>query len=745
MALGLNPRSTTRGSLLIVDAANPASLATNISRNLLTNTEDFSSAAWNTRWGGAGTLSLNMDTAPDGTITADNFIATVGGSGVGQAVSVIAGTTYTFSIYVKSLTNVNLTARMDNTGGAFGLTDNLTVSTNLRTWTRATLTWTETLTTTRYVGITVSNGVSFTAWGAQLEVGSSATDYYSVNTPASALNTLWKDLTYTNRNYSSDLTTVEVLVVGGGGAGGSGNNNGYEAGGGGGGGVVYNAAFPVSANTSYPVVVGLGGQSIPSGGTPTDNLNNNGENSSFSTLTALGGGAGGVGGFSGKNGGSGGGGAFANGTPRSRGGVSLQSQGSAGGIAAQSQLGDSGNRGGGGGGSNPTLGNGGSGQLFGNGGAGAIYSITGTAVMYAAGGGGNQGVGGITGAGNGGQTGTSGVDGFGHGGGAGSWDGASANPIGRGGNGGAGTVIVRYPAPQRATGGTITTVGGNIIHRFPIGSSTFTVVPSNEDPRSWGILTNGVTYDSRNGGSLNFDNVDDYVDFPSLTPITDSELSVFAWVYLNATPAGTNGIWGHFGSSYNGAANNCHFEIQSSGLTRIRLGQVNNAALPALAVRQWKYVGFTTNGFTHNYYVDGVLSTTWTGTVATTSIQASSANSFTVTHATSPVNRFQEGCYVTISGATPSQFNGTWLISSSSSGSFTVFAPVSPAIATVQGTVLYGTGTLLGSTPGSHFIGRSDATRTWNGRIAHVVVSGVALTATEIANNFNALRGRYGV
>lgn len=744
MALGLNPRPITRGNILLVDAANPASLATNISRNLLTFPEDFTQSAWGVRWGGSGTIASNADIAPDGSQTADIFTATVGISGVGQAYPVIAGFTYTFSAYVKSQNGVDIFARTtsDGTVGTSPITGSGAPSTS---YTRVSLTWTETLTTTRFIGLAVNLGRSMTIWGAQLEVGSTPTTYYSVNTPTSAINTIWRDLTNTSRNYNTNLTSVEVLVVGGGGAGGSGNGNGYEAGGGGGGGLIYNAAYTVAPGISYPVIVGRGGQPAPSGGTPISNAANNGENSVFDTLIARGGGGGGQGGFPGNDGGSGGGAAFANG-PRIRGGWPIQFQGNAGGIPAQSQLGDSGNRGGGGGGAG---GIGGAGQAFGGGGAGLSYSITGTALTYAAGGGGNQGSGGVAGAGSGqlvagGSTGSAGTNGFGHGGGGGSWNGSTPDPFGRGGPGGDGTVIIRYPAPQRATGGVVTTVGNSIVHTFATGTDTFRVSATNDEARAWGVLTNGVTYDARQGGSLHFDNLDDYVDFPSLSPITDGELSVFAWVYLNATPTGTNGIWGHFGGNYNGANNNCHFEM-NPGATRIRLGQVNNAALPALTPQVWSYVGFTSNGFTHTYYVNGVASQTWSGQTSTISISSTAADSFTVIHSTTPTARFQEGSYVTIAGVTPSQFNGTWLITSSTNGQFTVNAVVEPGVATVQGTITFGTGTLLGGTPGSHFIGRSDAARTWNGRIGHLAVYNSALTATEVSQNFSVLRGRYGI
>lgn len=92
---------------------------------------------------------------------------------------------------------------------------------------------------------------------------------------------------------NTSLSSVEVLVVAGGGAGGAAENNtnGGGGGGGGGGGVVYSASFPVTANTAYPVIRGNGGLS----NLISQGFGNNGENSSFGTLIAIGGGGGGGG------------------------------------------------------------------------------------------------------------------------------------------------------------------------------------------------------------------------------------------------------------------------------------------------------------------------------------------------------------------------------------------------------------------------------------------------------------------
>jgi hypothetical protein len=143
---------------------------------------------------------------------------------------------------------------------------------------------------------------------------------------------------------------------------------------------------------------------------------------------------------------------------------------------------------------------------------------------------------------------------------------------------------------------------------------------------------------------------------------------MFAWVFLNSTPTATNGIWGHFGAS----DVNCHFEVNPTA-TRLRLGNINKADLPVVTAGSWQHVGFTSTGTNHSYYVNGILSTSWTG---------------------------------------------------------------------ATGTIL---GNAISSLPTSHAVGLSDAGRPWNGRIANVTIYNAELTAAEVSNNFNALRGRYGI
>jgi hypothetical protein len=57
--------------------------------------------------------------------------------------------------------------------------------------------------------------------------------------------------------------------------------------------------------------------------------------------------------------------------------------------------------------------------------------------------------------------------------GGGGGGGSHYNVTNKGGEGGSGIVVVRYAGPQKATGGTVTSVSGYTIHTFT-SSGTFT-------------------------------------------------------------------------------------------------------------------------------------------------------------------------------------------------------------------------------------------------------------------------------
>lgn len=252
-----------------------------------------------------------------------------------------------------------------------------------------------------------------------------------------------------------DPRTVNVLAVAGGGSGGG------STGGGGGAGGVISTLTDVNPG-SYAVVVGAGGAAPGN-----QNIGISGSNSSFNGLTAIGGGGGGytrAGGpvGSGLNGGSGGG--SQDYFSASIAGLGTPLQGNPGGALGYASA--SGGGGAGGAGLVTEAAN-----VGGTGGIGITSSISGTSRYYGGGGGGGSGgAGGLGGGGNSADVGLAGTVNTG-GGGGGGWSYASGN----GGAGGSGIVIISYPTgSMTATGGTITTSGGNTIHTFT-GNGTFTV------------------------------------------------------------------------------------------------------------------------------------------------------------------------------------------------------------------------------------------------------------------------------
>ena len=184
--------------------------------------------------------------------------------------------------------------------------------------------------------------------------------------------------------YNYILSEVETLVVAGGGGGGG------WGGGGGGGGVVYNRLYPVTPGTAISITIGNGGTP----GTNTYTSGGDGGNSIFGNITAIGGGGGGhYNGVNGRAGGSGGGG----------GGSSTVTYGfvTAGGTGTPGQ-GFNGGRGGGlpdGSYYNPGGGGGGAGErgydidvnirIGGKGGDGLPFNISGRLRYYGGGGGGH--------------------------------------------------------------------------------------------------------------------------------------------------------------------------------------------------------------------------------------------------------------------------------------------------------------------------------------------------------------------
>ena len=96
------------------------------------------------------------------------------------------------------------------------------------------------------------------------------------------------------------------------------------------------------------------------------------------------------------------------------------------------------------------------------------------------------------------------------------------------------------------------------------------------------------------------------------------------------------------------------------------------------------YTGGNVNSTTYNNLISIGSQTSTASTISITS----TPTNFTVTYS-GPT--FPPTTIIRIEGATPIAYNGSWEITSSSAGSFTVAATIDPGTATVQGTIYYGT------------------------------------------------------
>ena len=438
--------------------------------------------------------------------------------------------------------------------------------------------------------------------------------------------TVWNDLTKPD----GSLSFVQVLVVAGGGGGGM-----DMGGGGGGGGVLYSSSYTITSGSAITVTVGNGGEGAPAGGTNGQPSSHQftipatqGENSVFGSLTAIGGGFGGSSyraytpGIAGGSGGSGGGSSGYNDNAGTfLGGLGTSGQGNRGGNSTAAYY-----SGGGGGAGAP----GADSTNKPNGGIGVENSILGVSYFWGGGGGGasyslSTGGDGGSGGGGGGAVGTTnGGSGLnpgspGGGGGPGQWantpggnagantgggggGGSHYNANNKGGNGGSGIVVVRYVGPQKATGGTVTSVDGDTVHTFTT-SGTFTpnLLPATE------ILTNGVGFNAANAGSLTFDGVDDYVS-SSFATTSNQSVTYAGWLYSTETTA----TYRNFVDS---SSQNPMIWWNTSGQIEFDAALYTTSAVYR---NQWVYVALSkpSGSSSASYYVNGVL--TGTGSAYTT-------------------------------------------------------------------------------------------------------------------------------
>ena len=429
------------------------------------------------------------------------------------------------------------------------------------------------------------------------------------------------------RNFN--LTAVEVLVVAGGGSGGVDNG-----GGGGAGGLIYNSNFAVTPGTQLAANVGGGGAARAGGS--DDGPGNNGANSVFGSLTAYGGGGGsgwinatlppGSSSYTGGNGAGQSASTFSGNSlgagtgNRITGTTTVASgQGNNGGTAVGAFAGG----GGGGGGSGGNASNGAAGA----GGLGFRSNISGSQVIYAAGGAGGWDVfSGYTSTlpftenGTVKKTTQTAEDACpantGHGGNGGNHNNNSS------GAGGDGIVIVRYPGPQKAIGGTVTSVGGDTIHTFTTSGNFTPLVNTNGSAvlglsdlsgnRNFGATGGSPTYNSANGGSLSFNGSGDYVNIGIGKGVNQfsADFAVSAWVFRNA---GGNDPGTVIGDYYTGSvATTNEWQLMMSSTAqfnfyRVGSGYVIPTTASGYSASQWINVVVSRIGSTISMYANNNL------------------------------------------------------------------------------------------------------------------------------------------
>jgi hypothetical protein len=172
-------------------------------RNLLTRTEEFNDAAWTP---GSVTPTANTVVAPDGSTTADTlaFIAN-GNARIFQTITT-AATPYTFSVWLRA--EAPQTLRI---GVTLASTGNVSVTTE---WQRFSYTFTPSA-GSNIIGLqNAIDGLarSVYAWGAQLELGSTATPYQRVGSSFDVTEAGVPDAYYLSYDGSDDFLVSAATI-----------------------------------------------------------------------------------------------------------------------------------------------------------------------------------------------------------------------------------------------------------------------------------------------------------------------------------------------------------------------------------------------------------------------------------------------------------------------------------------------------------------------------------------------------